>query len=88
MTSILIHISMQSIVNCPGVNAMYVCLCKGVSDKQIRNAVAEGACSMRDLREALDVANQCGKCARECKSLLNESVLAASNAFNGQFVAA
>ena len=88
MTSILIHISMQSIVNCPRVNAMYVCLCKGVSDKQIRNAVAEGACSMRDLREALDVANQCGKCARDCKSLLNESVLAASNAFSGQFVAA
>jgi|TARA_R110000796_G_scaffold99567_1_gene207761 bacterioferritin-associated ferredoxin len=79
---------MQSIVNCPGINAMYVCLCKGVSDKQIRNAVAEGACSMRDLREALDVANQCGKCARDCKSLLNESVLAASNAFSGQFVAA
>lgn len=88
MTSIIIHISMQSIVNCPGINAMYVCLCKGVSDKQIRNAVAEGACSMRDLREALDVANQCGKCARDCKSLLNESVLAASNAFSGQFVAA
>ncbi|MFN3579951.1 MAG: bacterioferritin-associated ferredoxin [Pseudomonas sp.] len=68
---------------------MYVCLCKGVSDKQIRNAVAEGACSMRDLRNTLDVANQCGKCARDCKSLLNESVLnQAQPAFAGQFVAA
>lgn len=68
---------------------MYVCLCKGVSDKQIRNAVAEGACSMRDLRNTLDVANQCGKCARECKSLLNESLVASSHAaFAGQFVAA
>jgi bacterioferritin-associated ferredoxin len=55
---------------------MYVCLCKGVTDKQIRNAINEGACSMRDLQAALDVANQCGKCGRDCKSLLAESTIA------------
>ncbi|SDS60859.1 bacterioferritin-associated ferredoxin [Halopseudomonas xinjiangensis] len=54
---------------------MYICLCKGVTDHQIREAIAEGACSMRDLRAALDVANQCGKCGRECKSLLNEGLM-------------
>ncbi|WP_339842843.1 bacterioferritin-associated ferredoxin [uncultured Halopseudomonas sp.] len=59
---------------------MYVCLCKGVTDKQIRNAINEGACNMRDLRDALDVANQCGKCGRDCKSLLNESSLAGASA--------
>jgi bacterioferritin-associated ferredoxin len=69
---------------------MYVCLCKGVTDKQIRNAINEGACSMRDLRESLDVANQCGKCGRDCKSLLSESALAgaASPMQSAQFVAA
>ena len=51
---------------------MYVCLCKGVTDTQIRDAVTDGACSMRDLRERLDVASQCGKCGRDCKSIINE----------------
>ncbi|PAU86480.1 (2Fe-2S)-binding protein [Pseudomonas sp. WN033] len=55
---------------------MYVCLCKGVTDRQIRDAINSGACSMRDLRESLDVASQCGKCGRDCKSLLNETLLA------------
>lgn len=51
---------------------MYICLCKGVTDTQIRDAVTDGACTMRDLRERLDVANQCGKCGRDCKSILGE----------------
>ncbi len=82
---------MQNIAIIYGIDAMYVCLCKGVTDKQIRNAINEGACSMRDLRDTLDVANQCGKCGRDCKSLLNESSLAgaASGSMNtSQFVAA
>ena len=48
---------------------MYVCLCKGVTDNQIKDAIAGGACSMRDLRNDLEVGTQCGKCARDCKSL-------------------
>lgn len=60
---------------------MYVCLCKGITDTQIRDAVTDGACSMRDLRERLDVANQCGKCGRECKSIINEYRQSASVSF-------
>lgn len=69
---------------------MYVCLCKGVTDRQIRQAIADGACSMRDLRATLDVANQCGKCGRDCKSLLNEGVVAKnpSTDYAQQWVAA
>ena len=69
---------------------MYICLCKGVTDHQIRAAIAEGACSMRDLRAALDVANQCGKCGRDCKSLLNEAAVSSSQtaALAQQWVAA
>lgn len=60
---------------------MYVCLCKGITDTQIRDAITDGACSMRDLRERLDVASQCGKCGRECKSLISEYRQGASAAF-------
>lgn len=69
---------------------MYICLCKGVTDHQIRDAIADGACSMRDLRAALDVANQCGKCGRDCKSLLAESAVSSGHntALPQQWVAA
>lgn len=42
---------------------MYVCLCKGITDHQIRDAVDNGAHSFRDVRKTLGVATQCGKCA-------------------------
>ena len=69
---------------------MYVCLCNGITDTQIRDAVTDGACSMRDLRERLDVANQCGKCGRECKSIIGEYRQAAAASFvnAGQFAMA
>ena len=51
---------------------MYVCLCKGVTEKCIRNAVADGASRMRDLRIDLGVAAQCGRCAQCAKNLLDE----------------
>lgn len=60
---------------------MYVCLCKGVTDTQIRDAVTDGASSMRDLRDRLDVASQCGKCGQDCKSIINEYRQSASSLF-------
>ena len=43
--------------------SMYVCLCKGVTDTQIKEAVADGANSLRAVRMQLGVASQCGRCA-------------------------
>ena len=40
---------------------MYVCLCQGVTDNQIRDAIYEGCCSYREVREATGVGTQCGK---------------------------
>lgn len=51
---------------------MYVCLCNAVTDHQIRECVNDGACSMRDLRQRLGVASQCGKCAGCAHQLLRE----------------
>ena len=49
---------------------MYVCLCKGVTDRQIKAAINEGACSMGQLRKSLGVASQCGKCSTSARELL------------------
>lgn len=46
---------------------MIVCVCRNVSDRQIREAVAEGAHSLECLQIDLGVATQCGRCA-DCAS--------------------
>ncbi len=53
---------------------MYVCLCKGVSDKEIHQAVSEGHCTLSALRQELGVATQCGKCARCAREVLHEAL--------------
>lgn len=52
---------------------MYVCLCKGITDTQIREAVQQGAHSLRDVRNTLGVASQCGKCGVLTREILRET---------------
>lgn len=42
---------------------MYVCICNAVTDKQIHQAVREGARTTRALQERLKVSTRCGCCA-------------------------
>lgn len=53
---------------------MYVCICKGITDTQIRAAVEDGASSMRDVRKTLGVASQCGKCGVLTRDIVRESL--------------
>jgi bacterioferritin-associated ferredoxin len=72
---------------------MYVCLCEGVTDTQIREAVYEGCCSYREVRGTLGIASQCGKCACLAKQVVRETIAEvqssqASLAYPTGFVAA
>lgn len=51
---------------------MYVCLCNGVTEHDIRNCLDEGACTLRDLQCYLGVGASCGRCALAAKAVLNE----------------
>lgn len=42
---------------------MYVCLCKGVTEKHIHQAARQGAKTLKDLRRDLGVTAECGRCA-------------------------
>lgn len=53
---------------------MYICVCKAVSDKRIRQLVDEGATSMRELKQCLGVGSQCGKCVPAAQELLTQSL--------------
>lgn len=53
---------------------MYVCLCKGVSDREIRQTVADGARSWGEVREQTGCGTQCGKCACMGKAITRDAV--------------
>lgn len=53
---------------------MYVCLCRGITDRQIKSAIADGARHLGHLRKQLGVATQCGKCACVAKDLLASEI--------------
>lgn len=53
---------------------MFVCVCNAVTDKDIHNAVSNGAESMRDLRQQLSLGSQCGKCTRFASLVLDEAL--------------
>jgi len=54
---------------------MYICICKGVTDSAIREAVSQGAVRMRDLKNCLGVTEQCGLCACHTKEVLDQTRL-------------
>ena len=58
---------------------MYVCICKGITDTQIRAAVEDGAHSLRDVRNTLGVASQCGKCGILTRQIVRETLLDEGN---------
>lgn len=55
---------------------MYVCICKAVTDKQIRRAAAAGVDNLYELRESLGVGAGCGSCASHAQDILDESAAA------------
>lgn len=41
---------------------MYVCICHSVTERQIRQAAAEGAATLDDLQRELGLGGTCGQC--------------------------
>lgn len=73
---------------------MYICICNGVTEKQIKESVLNhGVRRVGQLKAKLGVCGQCGKCARATKQALDRFLvenqglgiqldLKAANAFN------
>ncbi|NOU20938.1 MAG: (2Fe-2S)-binding protein [Methyloglobulus sp.] len=70
---------------------MYVCVCKAVTDTQIKRAIDEGMCSRRELFKCLGVGGDCGKCNLQVKELLlghNQNQTLMQNSANPSILAA
>lgn len=53
---------------------MYVCLCNAVTDSDIRNAVEDGARSLKQLRKMTNCGSTCGCCNDMATNILNEAL--------------
>ncbi|AFY38755.1 BFD domain protein (2Fe-2S)-binding domain protein [[Leptolyngbya] sp. PCC 7376] len=51
---------------------MYVCICRGITEKQIREAVEEETCSMQELSSVMGVGMDCGTCTEYACQLLEK----------------
>lgn len=51
---------------------MYVCVCKAVTDRQIAQAINQGACSRRQIYQSTGAGSVCGKCSPYLKQMLDE----------------
>lgn len=52
---------------------MYVCLCRGVTDRKIRAAIAAGARTLAEVGERTQAGVECGTCHSGILELLREA---------------
>lgn len=55
---------------------MYLCICKAVSDQQIRQAVEQGVRTMGDVSARFGVGIECGKCLDAIREVLDACLAA------------
>lgn len=53
---------------------MYVCICKGITDSQIRQAAVSSGGSLRSVRNELGAMTQCGKCALQTRDIVRQTL--------------
>ena len=55
---------------------MLVCICKGVSDRKIREEIRKGSHTLREIRDCCAAGTDCGACTRQIRELLATETLA------------
>ncbi|MBK8897694.1 MAG: (2Fe-2S)-binding protein [Candidatus Competibacteraceae bacterium] len=55
---------------------MYLCICKAVTDRQIRQAVEQGVRTMGDLSVRFGIGIECGKCIDSVREALDACLAA------------
>jgi bacterioferritin-associated ferredoxin len=53
---------------------MFVCVCNGITHRQIEEAIEHGATTLEDLTIALGVGAGCGTCAAFTRQLLGKAL--------------
>jgi len=56
---------------------MLVCICNGISDKDIDSALQDGATNFQEVRRSTGLGSCCGQCASFARDMVNEKAGAA-----------
>jgi len=59
---------------------MYVCVCHGVTEQEVRAHVASGVCTPKGVRQACGMRPGCGSCVRKICALIGEDERVAASA--------
>ncbi len=54
---------------------MYICVCKAVTDSQIRTAIEQGMCTRKKLTHCFGLGKDCGKCNKDVIALLEKNII-------------
>ncbi len=63
-----------------GKKPMYVCLCNGLTDKDVKGAVASGADIVSGVYQSLGAAPQCAKCTSHIRDIIQEEKILQNSA--------
>ncbi|MGE0876560.1 MAG: bacterioferritin-associated ferredoxin [Burkholderiales bacterium] len=55
---------------------MYICICNGVTEREIRESAADGVATLPELERCLGVGIGCGRCRDAAAELLRDEVSA------------
>lgn len=50
---------------------MYVCICRGITERDIHRAAHQGICSWEQLSKAMGVGDECGTCSSHARQVLD-----------------
>ena len=53
---------------------MLVCVCNGISDKQIDSALANGSSNFKEIKSELGIGNCCGQCVPFAKEMVASKI--------------
>ena len=67
---------------------MYVCLCKGISNRTIRSCVGEGARTVDDVGRRSGAGTACGTCKPDIEQLVRDESLRLRDAAGAEVLAA
>ena len=62
---------------------MYICLCHGFTDKDVKRAVADGRRSLGDIYKSLGGKPRCGKCVAEVRAIVSSATSGGSAEIGG-----
>jgi bacterioferritin-associated ferredoxin len=63
---------------------MFVCVCKAVSEREVRECIAGGATSRAAVTKACEAGGVCGACHQQIEEMVEDHLIAASKLNRGR----